>query len=133
MHGQGTSKLSFINPKLVALTPSDSSAFGNNMPFHLLLNFVFIKYRKNSAKILKQSSKHSGSFIPSLGKNTYAITLILPNRNISINILCSLPCFHSLKNVPQSRKLLDRSSKSSSPMQQPRPHNPSEQNHSTLH
>ena len=59
-------------------------AFENNMSPHLLLNFLFIKYWKNTGKITKRISKHSGALIPSLIKNTFGITSILPNLNISI-------------------------------------------------
>ena len=57
-------------------------AVGKNMSPHLLLNFLFIKYQRNPGKIPKH--KHGGQVIPSLRRNTYSITLILPNRNISI-------------------------------------------------
>ena len=88
------------------------------------------------------SSKHSGSLIPSLRKNTYGITSILPNRNISIWMACLpaeiLETHQHITNpsnvfIPQSRKLLKRSSKSSPPMQQPQPHNQLERNHPLLH
>ena len=50
------------------------SVFGNNMFPHLLLSFLFIKYRKNPGNIPKPPSKYSGSLTRSLRRNTYVIT-----------------------------------------------------------
>ena len=127
-----TSKLCSINPKF---------SFGNNMS-----SCFWISSSLNTKGILarfpNESSKHSGSFVPSLRKNTYGITSILPNRYISI-WMARLPAetletHQHITNpstvfIPQSRKLLKRSSKSSPPMQQPQPHNQLEPKHPLLH
>ena len=71
-------------------------------------------------------SKFLGSFTPSLRRNTYGITSMSPNQNISIwmallptemscthpHVTTPFPFFYSFRNLPQPQKLLQKILKS---------------------
>ena len=118
------SKLSSVNPKLVTPIPSNSSS----LSFHLLLNFLFWIHSIHEKKhlwyyfnITQSKYFHSDGF--STHWNPW-----------NTSTYCEpFPYYQSFRNLPQSQKLLKRFSKSSLSMQQPRPHNQLEPNHSLLH
>ena len=91
-HGQRTSELSSINPNFMTTIPSNSSSL--HLETHVpckICSWIFSSL--NTGGILRfpnTSSKHNGPIIPSLRRNTYCITLILPNWNIS-NLMVPLP------------------------------------------
>lgn len=148
IHGQEASKLSFINPKLVAPILSISSFLHLQTTCPII--FFWICSSLNTGKILErftnESFKLSGWLIPSLRKkrlwyyfdNNQLTYLHLDGSPTHRNPWSTwiyydpFPSFHSFRNLPQSRKLPKISSKSSPPKQQPRPHNPLEQKHLLL-
>ena len=102
-------------------------AFINNVSFHLLLNFLFWIHSIHEKKYLwcyfnitQSKYFHSNGF--STQWNPW-----------NTSTYCKpFPYYQSFRNLPQSQKLLKRFSKSSLPMQQPRPHNQLEPNYSLL-
>ena len=137
-HGQGTSKLSSINLNLVTyqyLQINHLCIWKQNVASFSWI-FFLLNTRGILARFPNKSSKLSGPFISSLRKSTDGITSILPLpieispfgwfpyllkplklKHILI-IYKPFSYFYSFRNLPQSQKLLKRSSKLSPPMQQ---------------
>ena len=147
IHGQGTSKLSSINPKLVTPTSSNSSSLHLETTCTPICSWIFssLNIGRILARFLNESSKHSGSVIPSLTKNTYGITLILPNQNIFIWMvpllaktpgtqhISTLHLFSLFQEPSTITKIMKVSLNSSPPVQHLWPHYPLEPNHPLLH
>ena len=56
-------------------------------PLYLLLNFLFIKYLKNSGNIPKRILQTHGIIHSIHKENTYGVTPILPKENISFRMV----------------------------------------------